>query len=113
MSPEQTKQAQRQQDQHRATAEARYLSALQALALREAEFLALDRIGASAAAKLEALEARNASAVAVDQARRGAINAAWQAGTLFNAVHLEEAVRSMLAEIATKTKAKATSRASA
>lgn len=95
MSPEQSKQ----QSRDRAAAEQHYRQAARALALREAEYLALDRVAASASAKLEALEARNKAARSVELARRGVINAAWGDGTLAEVVHLGEAVRAMFAEI--------------
>ncbi|TAM34132.1 MAG: hypothetical protein EPN61_17535 [Burkholderiaceae bacterium] len=98
MSPEQSKQALR--NKPRAAAEARYRQALQTLALREAAFLALDAIDAGAAAKLEALDARQAAAGKVAQARREVINAAWADGTLVTVQHLRDTVRAVLADAA-------------
>ncbi|PZQ76945.1 MAG: hypothetical protein DI563_05440 [Variovorax paradoxus] len=96
LSPEQTRQA----AQGRQRAEAEYRGALRALAVREAEFLALDRLHAGAAKKLEALGARQRAAIALEHARRGVINACWADGCLVSAVDLQREVEAMLADIA-------------
>ena len=101
MSPEQTKTSTR----GREAAEARYVAALQALALCEAQFLALDQLGAGAAAKLEALNARERAATVAEQAKRSVINAAWADGTLSQTLDLGHYVPAMLAEIARRAQA--------
>lgn len=95
MSPEQTKAA----GSTRLAVERRYVQATRALALREAEFFALDAADAGAAAKLECLGEREKAARALADAERGVIGALWADGTLAHETGIGEAVRAVLAAL--------------
>ena len=99
MSPERTMQAQRGGGNVRLAAEDRYVQAARALALREAEFFALDVVDAGAAAKLECLGEREKAARALEDAERGVIGALWADGTLAHETRIGEAVRAVLAAL--------------
>ena len=92
-SVEQTMQARRG---GRSAAEARYVQAARALALREAEFFALDATDAGAATKLECLGEREKAARALAEAERGVIGGLWADGTLAHETRIGEAVRAVL-----------------
>lgn len=95
MSPERTMQAQRASGA-RLAAEARYMEAARVLALREAEFFALDTAGAGAAAKLACMNEREKAAKALAEAERGVIGTLWADATLTNELRIGEAVRAVL-----------------